>query len=256
MHAGGSCDGQLGRDEAAHRVADQLHRAERQSVEHSLDTARVVGDRDVPGRQLGLAEAGQIEGHGAPVARGRGHILQPVLPRAAEAVDEYERRSLPLSEGHHVDRPPVDRHRGGVKRRRAPVGFARRAVVGSGPARRPERGRTRRRRDQPPSAALRGGAHRRTVCPGRSDRTPRRRRARMPRWPLGAISRQGRPGHRWRRRPRTRRLPDARRGRRARPRRRHRRVRRPRGGRPRSTARSSPPTCPTSIKTEPWSTRP
>jgi hypothetical protein len=109
LDALGEADRQLGADEPAHRVADHRDGVEAELVEQRVEPAPVAGDRDLLGGHLGEAEARQVDGDRAAAGVGdRREVLQPVLPRAAQPVDEEDRRARPdLDE---VGRPPRDAH--------------------------------------------------------------------------------------------------------------------------------------------------
>ncbi len=133
----GLVDGHLGGDEAAHGVADEGAGLDPQRRAEVLEQLPVAGDRDLAvGGHRARPETGEIQRHRPVAAVGhRRHVLEPVLPAAAEAVDEDDRRTLadlgvvdPL--GADLDRvemlPPVDPHPGrlglGVAVRIGPVG--------------------------------------------------------------------------------------------------------------------------------------
>ena len=95
-------DLQLGGHEAAHRVADDDARAELELLAERVDLARVVRDRDLLARHLGVAEPGQVHRDAAPLLREVGQVLEPVLPAAGEAVDEDDRRPVAGADVHVV----------------------------------------------------------------------------------------------------------------------------------------------------------
>jgi hypothetical protein len=119
-------DRDLGGDEPAHRVAHEDGRSDPELLEQRVDEPAVARDRDLVRRHLGRAEPGKVEGDDAMSRRREvGEVLEPVLPRAREPVDEHHRR-LALAQLDDVDLPPVDLHEpparlpGDVHPRRAP----------------------------------------------------------------------------------------------------------------------------------------
>src|SRR3712207_5054471 len=101
-------DRRLGRDEAAHRVADDRGGLDLEHLEELVEPAAVAGDGDLLLRHLRAPEARQVDGDAAVVARELGELLEPVLPRAREPVDEDERRAL--SDLDEVDGLAFDVH--------------------------------------------------------------------------------------------------------------------------------------------------
>ena len=100
----GMGDGQLGGDEAAHRVADEVDRPDAERRRAPLDAAGVVGDRDVAGRASRTRRSpGRSSAITAALASKERHVLQPVLPRPAQAVDEHHRGPGALAERDDVD---------------------------------------------------------------------------------------------------------------------------------------------------------
>ena len=81
----------LGRDEAAHRVPDHGAVAHPQRLAEVVQQAPVALDRDLPFGHRRVAEPGQVERQHPMLAGEVGDVLEPVLPRAREAVDEDDR---------------------------------------------------------------------------------------------------------------------------------------------------------------------
>ena len=69
LDALGKGDRELGRDEAAHRVADDRRRVDPELVEQAVEHARVAGDRDLLGGHRRVPEAGQVDRDHAVLAR-------------------------------------------------------------------------------------------------------------------------------------------------------------------------------------------
>jgi hypothetical protein len=101
-------DRRLGRDEAAHRVADDRGGVDVEPLEQRVEPAAVARDRDLLARHRRLAEARQVHRDDAMRLHERGDVLQPVLPRAGQAVDEDERRAG--ADVEDVGGPALDLH--------------------------------------------------------------------------------------------------------------------------------------------------
>ena len=125
-------DRDLRRDVAAHRVADEHRGRQIEPVAELGDHAPVVGDRDVLVGHRREPEARQVERDDAPRLGEPRDVLEPVLPLAAEPVDEDDRTvAALLAEVDVVDLGPeeLDLLQLGHPVDRAPVGAIRDAVV-------------------------------------------------------------------------------------------------------------------------------
>ena len=133
-------DRHLGGDEAAHRVADDRGVVDPELLAEVAQEGAVGLDRDVPRGHRAGAEAGQVERDHPVVAREDRDLLEPVLPRAREPVDEDDRRALAHLDV--VDPRPDDVDLAAVRR---PVDLE------------PLRGRARRTDRAHPAGSGRGG---------------------------------------------------------------------------------------------------
>jgi hypothetical protein len=131
VHARRELDRDLRGDVAAHRVADQLDDAEAELLAERVHGAPVARDRDRVARHRRQAEAGQVERDHAPLLGGARDVLEPVLPLAAEPVDEHHRLARTRPDVDVVDRLAVDLDLVQVRRPvdRAPVGLGGGAVA-------------------------------------------------------------------------------------------------------------------------------
>ncbi len=101
-------DGELGADEAAHRVAHDGGRIDTELTQQTVQQAGIAEDRDLLLGHWRAAEAGQVEGDHAVLGGEHGQLLEPVGPGARQAVDEDERR--PLAQLDRVDGRSPDAH--------------------------------------------------------------------------------------------------------------------------------------------------
>ena len=155
----------LGRDEAAHRVADHGAVAHPQRLAEVVQQAPVALDRDLPFGHRRVAEPGQVERQNPMLAGEVGDVLEPVLPRAREAVDEDDRHPGARAQLDVVD-PGCLRSRPGAgaraSRSRATPGPGCRRDPGPRPASGRGAGRRAARRGRTPPEAARPG-----WCPAR-----------------------------------------------------------------------------------------
>ena len=94
--------GELGRDPAAERMADQVHALDAQAVEHVEVIHRHVLHVADPGRVVGLAEAGML-GNEQLVFAGQSVEERKVARKPAGAVQEHHRLAAASAEHPHAD---------------------------------------------------------------------------------------------------------------------------------------------------------